>query len=1085
MFKKIFILITFSFIFFLSSCSDVSLAVDPVKVPQNMQILNDSAISWENPGRSDISYTISVYDNSGNTILPKVENHRGNSISINNSISNLNGFIVEIQAFAVDVKNNTIIMDTATETKRFSFTRLAKVTNLRVNLDGKLSWDATNGANGYVLQINDIFQPVLTSNSFDLKDPGLKSLRVYPVVVDANKIINRSYYSTWSDLLSTNILQEPKNIDYNSFTNLISWSGVSDAKEYKVIINGVENQITNKNEALYNSNNKSFSLRIVAIGDGVKTINSQNLSATDFDFISTVEKIEVNNGILEWPQPSGANSYKIKINGLIVEEFLSSNKYDKIPENKSVDIEVLPFNKDKKTFSSWSAPKSITLLSTPKPQWDDNVRLSGESANPVFWDGITNASGYSVRVTYENENPVIRNFSSSERLYGESFAKIGLYKIEVKSLAGESGSIFDSRYSKPILVRRLSSVTKTNNNFVTSNQDNLEQGFTVNFNKDQYAFEYQLFKSDSLVTGANTKLNQFVVSNVVDNNSFAARTINYRIQSIGQTIKNDEGIFVTLDSLLEDSLSFDIRVLQTPSNLNFSGEDLKWNSVNNSAGYTLKLSGQNRTVNTNLIKLDFVETGIFKLNLISRGNGGDVLPSNPTQELTIERISAPTELKINTELTNDGTLTWSNVPFSQSYVAYIDGNSEPVNINRQTDMYQYIKNSNTSIYIVAIANYYKDDRATSNYYYLSSRPSATITVLRLNSPEFPNISFENGLLKWNTPTNLNQGSAITYTLYNRSKSIIASGLSGNSYDLSSLEGGNEYTFYIRAIGDGVKNINSDFSPPKSIFKLGSPNVKLVNGGYEWQQVVMANEYVVYVDGIKSSRTIRQFSSTYRFEPYFDQIKTYKIEVIAIGDKGVKTIDSNPYTFNQTTSKLPTPDFNVTYSSEFYTPESTININILNPNQYAKEYAYYLADASPRNDSSSRVQLRPTSEGKISIKVGMIGGVFDENGIYYIDSTIRSYSQDFVILQKPSASQVEITIDGRITWPVVPDRIRYEYQIAYDDSAFSLSQRISESFVEIDLKDVKETIKIRIRATGNNINIFGSDWTEKTFQKPTP
>jgi hypothetical protein len=1082
-FNKFIPIALFFSVFFISACGAIEDEYIPPKPPTELKV-NGETLTWENEGRQDVAYDIKILDLQ-QRVLAEFNSRRGNSLALPSEIYSTDGFIAQFVTFALNQQNlSERLTGTETEMNPYEFRRLKQVSDLKINSEGLLTWEKINGANAYNLRING--RSIVEKNErYSLTEIGRNEIEIMPISLDNSGNINYSYYSNWSSVSTINVLDTPKNIDYIISKNTISWNGVIGAEKYRIFVNGAQHAEVDKNqtEVQYNPNNKSFEVKVVALGDGITSVNSplNDLSAK-FTFLESLKELKIEDGMVKWEPVSGADAYMVRVNGLVIEEALKSTTYSKLTENKSSDIEIMPVNTSQKTFSNWSALKNITILSAPELNWDPNVRLSGQAANAIFWDGIPNATGYSAKITYNNsQTPTIVSLSASQRTLEESFTQVGEYIVEIKSTANLSGQLFDSRYSKPIIVRRLGSVQKPTTEFIKSNQEKLEEGFVVNFLKDQFAYEYQLYKNDSLVVGANTQNNQFNVINLVDKNSFLATTINFKIQSIGQIKNTEKGIEVSLDSIIENSLSFDIRVLQTPSNITISGETLSWNAVNNSNGYSVN-TGTYRTTNTNQMKLDYIEAGVYDAFILSKGNGSDVLPSNTSQIIKIERLKAPTDIKINTEFTNEGTLTWSNVPFSDSYDAYIDGRAEPVSVNRQTNMYQFIKTTNTQIYLVAVANYFKAD-SNNGYYYMSSRPSETLTVLRLNSPTLPNTAFENGLIKWNAPSNLGQSSSITYTLYNSTKNIIATGLKGNSYDLSNLESGKEYTFYIKAIGDGVKIINSDFSSPKTVFKIGKPEVTLNDGAYEWNQVVGAQGYVVYIDDVKATREIKNISSLYRFEPYFSQLKTYTIKVTALGDGGVTSIDSDPLVFQQTTAKLPQPNFTVTFSSQFYTPESTININITNPNEFAKEYAYFTSGTILK-EKSSRVQIIPTSEGKIKISVGMLGGTFDANNTYYIDSTVVDYNRDLIILQKPNSSQIEMTTDGRISWPAVPDRVRYEYVITYDDIPFSeITTLISESFVQINLSQVKTTVKIKLRAVGNNDNIFGSEWIIKSFDKP--
>ena len=118
-----------------------------------------------------------------------------------------------------------------------------------------------------------------------------------------------------------------------------------------------------------------------------------------------------------------------------------------------------------------------------------------------------------------------------------------------------------------------------------------------------------------------------------------------------------------------------------------------------------------------------------------------------------------------------------------------------------------------------------------------------------------------------------------------------------------------------------------------------------------------------------------------------------------------------------------------------------------------------------------------SPGTYTIKAKAVGGVFDDEKTYYIDSQYTAENQ-IIILAPPTASSFSINADGIIKWSNVSATIGYDYQISFDDGEFSEITHIGYSSLQIENFKSYKRIKIKVRASSNgDPGRVNSEWIE--------
>lgn len=158
----------------------------------------------------------------------------------------------------------------------------------------------------------------------------------------------------------------------------------------------------------------------------------------------------------------------------------------------------------------------------------------------------------------------------------------------------------------------------------------------------------------------------------------------------------------------------------------------------------------------------------------ARGNGADVLASNFSSPVTIQRLQAPTNIKITAD--NNGSIDWDDVANATGYQVFLDLSENALDTDGWDNMYQFIETDGTTVNVLAVANYYNDNHTL---YYMTSQKSPTQQFIRLAAPVFPEGVFaDSNQMVWNASANINTAEYTpTYRIYssegNRSAAVMS------------------------------------------------------------------------------------------------------------------------------------------------------------------------------------------------------------------------------------------------------------------------------------------------------------------------
>ncbi len=968
--------------------------------------------------------------------------------------------------------------DVESEKTTMDFKPLSTIAEVRVADDGTLSWDVVNSATAYAIRIDGVLHNATVElPTFADVPVGRHSVQVRPIVAGDN-----SYYSSWSNAVTMEKLDSVAidNITYDN--GYIKWNYISGAQYYRVTVNGIVLQEKcNGTQTLYDPQNMNFEVVVQALGNHSTTYDGNPSQVKKFIFLDTVTDITVSEGKLVWQPVNGATGYKIKLNGVEQSGVLTDCVFDRFAANINTTVQVMPISNDSAYFSSWSVEKSVLILPAPIVRWNADIELDGQPGNNLIWDSVANASGYAVRLTKPDGNVSVGTFGETQRYFSESYLEVGVYTLEVQALAptGQSNT-FDSIFSTPVKVIRLAAPTAAGTNYITSNPSDLDEGFTVTFNKVAGATSYRLFKDSNVAQTIASTSNQFAVKDIALSGVIEEQTYNFKIQSIGKVESINGQTVATLPSLSEQSLSFMITVLASPQNPQMDGYTYRYESVSKAMGYTIDVGGQSFESGETYYELSVLKAGNYRVAVCARGNGSDVLPSAYCAAINVHRLEAPTNVRIETTDASEGVLRFDEVPHAQGYTITFNNDGKALPVNTIENMNQYVTAQGTTVYMQSAANYYNADGTT---YYMTSQPGPTSTFLRLNAPTFGDVAFNGNNLVWKAPANMNTAIYTpTYEVYNNNGVIYNGDKNGTSMDLSYLEGGKDYTFLVKAIGDGKTYINSEKSTVISIYKLATPDVKRVNGQYTWAGVSDATSYAVYVDGVLVQTFTHVSGSSYAYTPRFTEHKTYSVEVIAIGDNGYRTLNSKTCSIKQETAQLQTPDFRLSYSEDYVSQSGKVVVTISKETPFAKGYVYVVGGTSHEvleGDVTTFSYLSNTV-GKIVVGVYAKGGNFDDNGIYYLDSQYAGGNDRYSItlLASPNPGGFKYNGEGKVSWDSVKDAVGYEIEVEIDGELVKTNVN-GTSYTFSNYQGIKK-LTLRVRALGDGSKTVSSTQAEYTW-----
>ncbi len=1046
-------------------------AKKPDKVNEASIIYDGATISWE-AAKNAYSYKIEI---NGTEI--------GSTPTTSIAYSTANDSIT-VKITPLGKKDN------AGKSSTMTFNRLGGGEDLVIYFDenGNASWDAIPGATAYIVEVNGKSEKI-TSNMYlasNFKLGQQNRIRVKP------SSTGNGTFSSWSNYALATFLAAPSNIAFDG--SRITWKGSSEAKSYEIYINGSLFETVEAGGAMskaYNPEGQSFNLSMRTIGNGTNIFTSPMSEESRFVYLSRVDNFTVSDGTVSWPAVADAAKYEVKINTKTI--FVTEPVIKNLTTGVDNIISVKPHGESKEVtyFSEWSNEERVHIIRAPQSSWDSSLTLDGQEQNAFMWGALTGVQGYSVKVVKPDGTAENFEASSFATSFGYAFLEPGEYEISVKANPIEGSGYYESSYSQPIKIVRLAAPDAAIDGLITST--GLTEDFKIHL-KDQSSYGatgYTVYKEGYPIIQNHTR-NVIPVSDVIDSNVRTEQSYTFAVRAIGEG-RLTSSRTVVLSSLTSSMLEFPITVLEAPTNVTIMGHTISWDTVQKASSYIIEgFTGATSTQSSYTLSSSTITPGTYSVMIRAKGNGANILSSPMSDALRIRKLDAPTNLHIISSGEQEGRIEFTKIDGIDSYELCFNANPQYYDANSIDNINEFITENTVSVKVRAVADSYDDE---GQIYCLTSEFSTEIRLTKLSAPTWPETYHDEKSVLWNAPANYN--STPQYLVYNGSSLAFQGTYNKTSFSLESFEGGQQYTFYVRAVGDGVTTLTSDLSEARTVTKLADPVVEVAADrlSYIWKHVDGAQRYVVRVENIVVD-TIDAASGEfyYKFTPSASNFTKgpakYAITVTATNDE---YIDSKPARMDLTVKNISMPNFSISYSEESFSRAGKIIVTAEATDlDHTMGFVYNIDGKTSDVITETTFEYTTSNTGVYTANVTAASSRFhvSDDAVYFINS-LQAPTQKITLLSAPGMAGVYVSQTGTLNWKAVEGAIRgYEVYVDYGDGTTSEIYSISSNSSRCDQFDIYDpegnpdgkfviedaaTYTFYIRAKGNGTTLIASEW----------
>lgn len=1057
-----------------------------------------------------VSSSTLLYD--GNYVTwGEVKNAEGYVVTVNGKIYDAEDTKLRVPAKASDEEVEISVAAIGKKGKEGEattriFYRLDKMEKSSITFDeeGVMSWEEVEGADEYIISLNNEEFTVTDTEFEDFVYGKQNDIKIKPSISDG------SSFSTWSDKISKMYLGSPTNIKYDGATLTWTGSNVSTCLGYSIYIDGnIYEELVTEKQYAYNAGESSFDVEIKAVGEDI--VNGASYSSPlseqkSFIYLPRLAQEDLeydqDTATLNWPQIEHAKSYLVKLNHDSAPVSVTKNSIS-LSAGESHNVSIMAVADTGETFfSMYSEPKPMYILKAPQPTWSGATFEAGKNEMVVSWNAVTGATGYSVNLKKYKDGRLEKDETVSDgtvatRYFEYAFLEAGKYELTVQALTTNENA-YPSALSTKFTITRLEAPTLPAQGYVKSNPNDLSAGFELNWNSVYGASGYNIYKDGSKIASTeNVNETSKRIYDIVDENIETEEKIDYTIQSVGKV--DGHTIFLPSINTTEHLRHVEITVNAKPSEMSFSGWNASWTGVaQNANGYSVKINGTYNSANNETYSLQTIETaGDHQIAVCTRGNGGTLLPSNYTENYLVQKLNAPKNLTIGTT-ENEGTLKWEGDDRCSSYSITIKSTEQ----NFRTSEIGYaiadlISKEGVAIGVTAIANTPSPDGTA---YYLTSNESQVVEFKKLAAPTFGEVKVSGKKLIWNKPENAGAFQP-NYRVYTGDGTLIPGLETSNEKELLSRDyPAGKYTFKVQAIGDGTHYINSDLTEKEAEIRiLETPTITRTETGYAWKSVNYANGYVLMIEETAVDSKLFTYDAVkdmYEYTPtQFTAIQEYDISIYARGDGGRELVDSVAYEFVQLTDELDTPDISVGYNKARYEIDGKVQVTVLNEVPYATGYVFEVGNSASGKKTELLYEVKPSAPGELDINVYAVGGRFDDNGVYRLNSQISSHKEGnpkkITLLGRPSTENIQKDTYGNLAWSKI-DGSGYDVEVTYRDE-FDVEHTVTFELLsqnqngldkdKLEEKGVmpKRIVKVRVAAKGNGTTIISSAYGEREWQ----
>lgn len=920
----------------LSSCGSGAFD-DGVKEIQNL-VYNGSTITWDSVKNAK-NYTININD--GKDIL----------------VSQQTGKVsYEYDSKGEDFKFNIEAVVKAGSDKNpkyeIRFERLETVSSLNV-VDGNLTWNYINNADSYEIMLGDtILNEKIQVNHYAL-NAGDFVAKVRPSKGDAEAVNgNNKYYSYWSEALYGTLLSSPTDLNYDS--EKFTWSDIKGAESYVIKI-GSETFTTNTNSYTFATSNEDLKISVKAVGNNVSTFDSVYSEEKKYSYIPAITGLTVKDGILVWNKPNNAVKYKIKINGIIQDGYLTEEKYDNLQAETSYRISILPIGSTDFFYSTWSNEQTINILRSPSISYNNNV---------LQWNQVTGASGYTLKIEKNGEVQASIPLGNEVFTYNYDFAEVGAYNVSIKAtVLSSSNGVYESKYSNTYKVERLAAPS----NIVVQNQPLEANQVMISCSTVAHASKYVLMVDGSEVANNTQPTFNLDVSRLSSNTNESI--MNISIKSIGSVSATEA--YLNSNSNAE----FDITKLATPLNVKINGSQITWDSVMNTNKYIVTIDGKRIEVTSPRYTLTDLSSGNHTIYIQSMGDAEKVITSSYSNVLEITKLAQP-NIKIEKDnSTGKYYLAWNSVVGATSYKVSVAGTNYDALTNRfDISGYEtyFAEGVGSQVSVYAIGN-------GTNI--INSDVSNTKTIVRYATPT--NLKLTADSITW-TANSIDSIAPNSYTVNIDGKEFVTT---SPTYPLANIEAGS-HSIKVKVNGDYNNTIDSPYTTDFYFTKLDEVS-NIVKSGNKimWDEIAGATGYQVKLSQDETYKVV----TVPEIEVNYKSAGEFGVSIMAIGDNSTYA-NSNVKAFTQKVQAITQPVLSddLSNSNSFIVVQTNNHLKIT-IHENANATAYKLIVGGRETTQTSNVFDYDMLDSNVDyeIQVQIIGNKFGEDGCYYISSNQSS------------------------------------------------------------------------------------------------
>ncbi len=759
----------------------------------------------------------------------------GTFYNLDELLNDKEGFIVRMKVISNDENYHDSLYSNV-------ITKLPAVENLELNY-GVLSWDHVENNQGYEIKINTTTIKIY-NNYYDFSNYAEGTLNV-----SIHTLGTEGVYGLFSSEKEQITVNKNTLLNLRKEDHILKWDEINNATSYIIDIDGETQELSTNSYDMLNELTDSHLVKVYAQLD-----NNFYLSTINVTKLNDITDFKLENSVFTWNKVNNADGYFVYVNNQRYDN-LDSNSFvlDGGFESGEYEVRVRAYSNDSNTLLS----SYTNIIETTKLSDDIIITLID---GVVTWNKIDNASSY--YITYGTD---IYETNSNEikitNLVGEN--KFTIYAV------GDGVNYVNSKITEQNITRLNNPILSYEDGVIIWND--IDDATSYNVYVDEHIINvglnisYTLTNFDDIYTiiveavgdstnlsshssTYNNKLNEVNVS--IDGDGISWNKItdatNYIVKINDDTYYLDSS--KTLFSLedLYQAGTYDIKVIAVEENngyINVSSSNLEtfdkldvvtnirnedgfitWDEVINATSYKVTIGSSTYISNTNIfnasymVEIDEQEVSVKALN------GIDHINSNDSSKVAFEILDAVGSISIN-----DGVLSWNAITNASKYIILVNG----IEVEITNTIFVLDEAYESETYDIQI-------RAIGSNNYLSSKYTNVLTLNKLETPGEAWI--EDGYLVIDEVPNASgyrlEINGVEYDYGFNTEFLMPQDLATN-------------VLYIRikAIGDDVSYVNSEYNEIKEFRKLATPELHYEDSFIKWESVnhSIAEGYILYIN----------------------------------------------------------------------------------------------------------------------------------------------------------------------------------------------------------------------------------------------